>query len=264
MRFIGFLKDAFKLLLKEPKLFIPKILVAILYSIPMLLGAYVLLTNAQLIDEVLKSPMISQRQASGLLSLLIALLAIFFITLFAFVVDILVNAMYPIIVDDFYKHKKISLWKAFASSWRNFFRIVPIGFGILILVMMPLSIAAAHFGTIASNFFQLASAIAALSIIAALAIAAIFYFLYPTIMLENRPVASCLRRNFALVKNNKATVAGASLIALATDILSLGLSFVSVFEPLVLFVFIGERLLVTILFTYNAILNQVIYLGVSK
>lgn len=264
MRFFEFLRDAFKLMFAEPKLFIPKILVAVFYSIPMLIGTYAIVANAGFLDNILKGARPNAEEMQAIFSLMLITLAVLFMMIVSFFLDIIVNAMYPLLVDDFYRKRKISLAKAFKSSLRNFFRIVPIGLGVFALVAIPLVIAGTQLTLSTSNFFQFATVILALSIAGALLITAIFYFLYPAIMLEPAPVTSCIRHNLALVRKNKGTVSGASIISVASSMLSLGLAAVSVFEPLFILAFFAERLVVTVLSTYNSILNQVIYLKVSK
>ncbi|MEM4662633.1 MAG: hypothetical protein QXM75_01270 [Candidatus Diapherotrites archaeon] len=264
MGFFAFLREAFLLMLKKPALFLPKILVTIFYSIVMLYFAKLLIENASLFDIVIKGEVVSTEDINAMRDLIAPMLLLIFFMLIAYVIDILVNAMYPTLIEDFYRNGKISLKKAFFVSIKNFYRIVPLGFGLLVLVSLPITAAQIMFAQLNQNFAQIALFGLLLAIIGALCIVLIFYFVYPAVILHRKPISKCLKYNFELVRKNKRSVAGASIISLISTVLSLGLSFIAVFEPIFVVLFFVERFLVTILFTYNSILNQVIYFGVTK
>ncbi|MCX8190256.1 MAG: hypothetical protein N3F05_03465 [Candidatus Diapherotrites archaeon] len=264
MGLIIFMEEAFKLMLKEPKLFIPKIIVAIIYSIPLLWLAYLLVNNAALFDIMVKGEMPSIRELRSISEIFLQLMLISAITFIAFVMDTLVNAMYPTLLRDYYKKKKLSLRSAFCGSLKNTFRILPIGLALVLLVSLPISIAQMYFAKASKSFFHTAIFGLFLTLLGSLFVVAIFYFVYPTIILDDKPVKYCLKKNFNLVKKNKGTVLSASLISLASAIVSLGFSFAAVLQPIFLLLFFLERLLVIVLFTYQNVLNQVVYFGVSK
>lgn len=264
MGFLIFMKEAFKLMLKEPKLFLPKIFVAVIYSIPLLWLAQLLVNNAALFEVVVKGDTPSIEEFYAISALFWQLMLIAVITLIAFVIDTLVNAMYPLLLREYYKKKKISLGNAFRNSLKNTFRIVPIGLALVLLVSLPISIAQMQFAKASGSFLSTAILVVLLTLLGTLLIVAIFYFVYPTIVLEDKPVTECLKNNFKLVKKNKGTVLGASLVSLASAVVSLGFSLAAVFEPIFIVLFFIERLLVVVIFTYQNVLNQVVYFGVSK
>jgi hypothetical protein len=262
MRFIDFLKEAFALLIKEPKLFLPKFFIAFFYSILLLATSYLFVTNSDILILMAQQRVLTPEQMDRALFMAAAMLIIFIITTIAFILDIIVNAMYPLLVSDFYRRKKLSLSSAFHKSLHSAARIVPAGFGLFLLVSIPLSIAISHISISGADFMHKSLFGFILFTFSAFFLAMALYFLYPSIMLEKDSVLKCIKYNFVLVRKNMGVVASATIIPLIATIISLGFAIISVFEPWFLIVFFIYRLLSTCLFTYHMVLNPTIYLKV--
>ena len=108
-KFFLALKDSFTTLLNQPNLFLPKLFIALLYSVQILFLPGLTL-------QAFYAPSIE------LLNTLIFWIVYLFAVL---IIDILVNAMYPFLVKDFFAGKKISLQKAFKKSFKKSLVIVP-------------------------------------------------------------------------------------------------------------------------------------------
>lgn len=263
MKLINLLKEAFALLIEEPKLFLPKIVLTVFLSVIMLIGSFVAITNA---DVFMLAP--QQTVSADIVERAFFVMTVFLILLIcviiAFIFDIIINGMYPMLVKDFYNKKRLSLKRAFKESLGNASRIVPAGTALYLLVFIPFSIYVVYASTAIQSVTELALVIAASALVCAFTIYLLFYFLYPTIMLTRKSVLRCIRDNLMLVKRNFKTVAIATIIPFFSTILSLGFAAISVFEPFFIVIFFIYRILSTCLFTYHMVLNPTIYLKVQK
>lgn len=262
MRFTGFLRDAASLLIKEPKLFIPKIIVSLLYSIIMLILGFLLVTHKSLIFLALDSRAASYAQLQELRFLIFSLLLLLFLSLVILIIDIIVSAMYPLLVDDFYKKRKLSLRQAFSAALNDSKRIVPPFFIIVILLLFPLPFLNSYL--IKANSSTHSLAIALITLIIYFALLVLFYFLYPAVMLNKGPIRKCFSENFVLAKRNIGLVTKASFIPFVASLISITMAFLSAFEPLLITLFLIYRILIAVILTYNSVLSPSIYLGVKS
>src|SRR3989344_5588002 len=106
--FINVLKDSYKLLAAEPKLFVPKLIVAGLFSIPLLTFPELALETLALKDAA------SSADALAQLTNIFWAIGAFIIA--STLVDVLVNAMCPFMVSDYFDKKPISISGAFRKS----------------------------------------------------------------------------------------------------------------------------------------------------
>jgi len=262
MKLTKFLKEAMHLLLKEPKLFIPKIAVSLLYSVVMLLLSFLLVTHKDIIFLASSGGALSYGQLQDVSVLLFSLLFLLVLSLIMLVIDILVNAMYPVLVNDFYSKGKLSLKRAFLIAMKNSRRVVPTFFIIVILLSVPTAILNSYVLKAHSLTDSLIIALVTLGIYFALLI--LFYFLYPAIMLNKRSLSRCFSENFILARKNIGIVAKASLIPFIASLISFVFAFVSALEPLLILLFLVYRTLIAIMFTYHMVLSPAIYLKVRS
>ena len=264
MSFFELFKDALALLVKRPKLFLPKLIVALFYSILLLAMSYVLITNSALFVQVAHYKILTPEQLDAMLSITVTILVLFAASIVALVLDIIVNAMYPFLVSDFYDGKELSLSVTFRKAIQNAPRIVPASFGIFLLVSMPLSIAISYISFSSTNIVDQSILASILLLLSGFLTAMVFYFFYPSILLEHDGVLKCIKHNFTLVRKNIRTVVVATIIPFIATLLSFAFAIVSIFAPWFLFVFFAYRLLSACLFTYHMVLNPAIYLEVRS
>ncbi|MFA4855061.1 MAG: hypothetical protein WC634_00550 [archaeon] len=272
MSFKRILVDSFALLKKCPHFFIPKIVIAFL-----LLPSFILLPYYAIqldISQFSLSP--TPAESAKILSLFIPML---FISLYGLLINsidfFIVNPMYPVMVNEFYKKGTISFRAAFISVLRRFgsiFSSLLAILGLILVFISPIAI------LITMALFSRDSILLWISIFAALALMffwfVFFYFLiYPISTLEKLNFSKILKQTVLVSSKHKGNISKAFIIFFLITILSYLLGFVVVYlgapeqiiSLLIAFAaFVFVRALVAILATYQYVLNAVFYLGFEK
>lgn len=264
MNFFELLKEAIALLRKEPKLFIPKIFLALLFTANMLFFAFVMIQNTELFELVLSNEIPSPEQLEQISSLLAVLLLILLFLIFSVIIDILIDGMYPLLINDYKNNRRISLKKGFQDSRKKALKVVPAGLLLIALVVVPLSILLSYAISLIPDFSILSLLVLITVFSAAFMISLCFYFFYPSIMLEKEGIFQSIGKNFSSVSNNLKTVSKANTIPFTASIISVLFAAASVLEPAMIIAFIAFRLLTAVIFTYHMVLSPSIYLKVKK
>jgi len=264
--FIKVLKDSFELLSREPKLFIPKLIVAGLFSIP-------LLAFPELAFETLALNKVTPG-SNAIAPLTNALWAIGAFIIASSLIDVLVNAMYPFMVNDYFEKKPISISGAFRKSMGKFFVTAPavlaielLTIVIAILASIPLALA-----VLSGNYAIVALVIAA-TLLLFFIIFVLFYFVYPLATLEKSHFIGALRQSVSLSMKNKGDISKATALTFVISLLAFFLAFAVNFYSktgfvegsiIALLLFIGIRFATAMLYTYQYVLNPVLYLEYEK
>jgi len=256
MKFFGFLKEAFEVLKRNPKLFVPKLVVAGVYGVSLVLGAIILRDFMPIVASINNSSLTSE-QLLFLSRSASFMLFSFFWLVFSLAVDVFVNAMYPVLLRDFKAKKSISFKRAFHSAWKRSLVVFPA----VLLALLPLAI-------LLETAFFLSSAPALfvfliVALVAALLYGFAFYYIYPVLVLEKVSVFSGLKRSVSMSAANTPITLKASVIPFGVSLLNLYLAF-DIFNPLNFFLFVTTRFFIAVLSTYNMVLNPVLYMGVKK
>lgn len=268
-KFITTLKDSFKLLVKEPKLFLPKIAISLL-NIPFyLFFAYYLIE----LEQVFLSPSISYSEF--LYTIVIPIATVILYALLVDLIDyILVNPMYVFLVKDFFDRKPISFVKALKGAVSKAVLIILsliIITAISLIIWLPFLILYAVSLLIGNFLLTVISII--LILIASFLIIVIFYLTYPVISLEKLGLFKSLRSIVKLSLKNKGDVSKATGIMFIFMFLSYIFGFIVEFlssaellipQIIVLIVFVIFRLIMAIFMTYQYVLNPVFYLEYEK
>lgn len=248
-------KHAFSILLQNPKLFLPKLLIAAMFGIGMLLTADLYLRVAAL-GAVPPSAAV-QAELMAALPVLLALLVYFLLTE---LIDVLINAMYPSMVSDHYAKRPISFTAALKASAKKFFVVVPAvlaTIAIFFIIAMPFSFLAA-LATRSGDAWL--NAFAWLGMLVVVFITAVsFYMLYPVSVLERRNFIGAIKQTFSISRKNLGDVSKASLIPFGVSLLNFALAFLAS-NPVFLLAFILLRVLVAVFYTYHMVLNPSIYI----
>jgi len=251
MSLIRVIKDSFVLLARHPKLFIPKLFVAALYSVPILF-----LPKIALESFIAPNP--------DLFGLLLFYL---FFTIFSSIVDVSVNAFYPFFVKEYNKKKTVS----FGNAWKEFRKrakvIIPstlliefFAFVVLFLLAIPISVALFIRNDLLFMIFVL------LSLAFIIAVAIFFFLIYPVVSLEKKGIFGSIARTMTLSLSNLKNVSTIALFSFAFSLLTFAISFMIEFSSdffskgVFLAVFIILRVLVSVIATYQYILNPVFYI----
>src|SRR3989344_9702973 len=181
--FIQSLQEPLTALVKFPKLFVPKIVLAIIWG-------SLLLVIVDLFNKILLNPT-NMETVSFVSSQLPSLIALTFII---FLIDVFVNAMYPLMVQDFFENKQVSLLSSFKIVLQNAFSfLVPIiaAFIISMLLIFPFIFLFSLSIVLQNTSFIVFSLI--LALVAIFIVSVIFYFVFPVIVLEKKGISGIMR-----------------------------------------------------------------------
>ncbi|MDO8626943.1 MAG: hypothetical protein Q7K42_00625 [Candidatus Diapherotrites archaeon] len=245
--------ESFNALKNNPKLFLPKFLIAFLNSVIMLLFAS---TSLQ-VFQAMQLPL-EQRQEL-MIALMPALLLGLVLSIASFVLDILINALYSVAVQELHEKKKFSLQEAFNFSLKKFFVVFPAAFAFLILfslLSLPFSFAISSF--LQSNNFELAFVVLLLFMIFVFFANALFFMLYPVAVFEKKNFWQVLHRSVELFFKNSKEISVVSLLPFFLSLASWILAFFAENSSF-LILFIVGRFLLAVFGTYAYLTNPVFY-----
>lgn len=250
----GYLKQAAETLSKHPKLFLPKILLAGLFGIGMLLTAETA-KNLPLIEGMTLE---QQKQSLAIASMLLAY------TLFLIIADVFVNAMYPTLVKQAKNREKISFRQALRKALQRTKTVLPANLAILAgftTITIPLNLAFIFFLK-AGNTWGMIAAAAMIAII--LFLAAIgFYWIYPITVMEKTGTVSSLKTAMTLSKKNLKNVSIASIFPFIVSTANFALAFFAE-NPAAFWAFVLMRLATSIVYTYHMVLNPEMYFELEE
>lgn len=258
---LSFLVDAFRIMINEPKLFLPKIFLSGIWGAFMLLFAAFLFSLLSILSNNSSSliflPENFLRENSRMLFSFLSVGLVFTL------IDIAVNAMYPYMLQDYFKKQGVHFRNAFANVFRNSLRIFPpiiASLLIMFLVMAPFALLIL-FSYISNNPFYIIVSIASL-IVVILLLALIFYFIYPVSVIEKLNFFNVFKRALKTAKQNFAVTLTAILIVFILTIVSL---IIALALGIIGFIgFIIVRVIQAVSATYQMTLNPVIYLEFEK
>lgn len=251
-KFISAVKDSLEVFSENPKLVLPKLLVSLFYSFAIVFGV-------KLIVDFVSGPD-SSMIAAGVLVLAIGLVSL--------LLDTIVNLMFPILVRQQREGEKISFMPALYEIRGKFLRsVAPIA--IVLGAITALATAWAGFylimlgGSIDPTTPEFLIFAAPLMLLV-VAVAFLFYAIFPVSALESRPVGESLTRTMKLTFSNLADVAKAMALSLVLSFLSfavaIAMNFVSEDQSLLFWLtFLVVRFVTAYIATYTYVLNPVFY-----
>jgi hypothetical protein len=246
------LKESFILLGKSPKLFLPKILVALLYSIPMLVLPGIALESFAYPDAALIAPLL----------LLLALTILFSL------VDISVNAAFPFFVSDYFLGRPLSFRNALSSFTRRAGVILPAAILVELAAIVIIFLFAVPLGfAVATGNYAMFVFFGALSLLFIIGFAVAFFLLYPIASLGKGGITATIENSVRKALSNLIKVTQLVVFSFLISFLTFAISFMIELSPeasgkasfLLIFAFL--RLVVAMLATYQYILNPVFYIG---
>ncbi len=291
------LNDSFLLLLKKPKLFLPKILLAIIWGIQMLWMASI--TNRLI--PVINDQVLLASIVPGLFAEMIFLIIYFLIAL---IIDTFVNGMYSSLVDDFVKKKEIAIVPAFFSSLKKANVLLP---AVFISIIITTAIIALP--TFLFDFFLLSNNLigmiltGAILIVLTFGLIVLFYLMYPVAVIDGKGMGELVRSakkqctkyfpkknnwffdnallliiflflffkeiaqvffsSISLAGKNIGKISFASLVQFLISLGSVILAFFSS-NPAFFALFWVGRLIVVLMATYSIVLNPMVYEHLEK
>ncbi|MBI4210381.1 MAG: hypothetical protein HY544_02650 [Candidatus Diapherotrites archaeon] len=265
--FVGVLKDSLRIFLENPLLVVPKLVVAFLYS-------FAIVFVVKFMVDFFTSTDIAFRPiaASDYAALALALFVLV-VDLAALVLDTIVNLMLPLLVVQLRDRKALDFRAAFravsSDLWKSF---VPIGLVLAVFAALTSAWALVYvllFGYVPDAGEPEILFLFGPWLLIALAVAFMFYMLFPVSAIERLPVGGSLRRAFTLSVSNWRGVSKALAVSVFLSGLSfaiaLALNFISEEHSLVFWAaFIIVRFLTAYIATYMYVLSPVFYLDCVK
>jgi hypothetical protein len=269
MTFVRVFVDSFILLKKCPKFFIPKVLISFLFlPLVVLFPMYVIELNLFSVNAV------SAMDQTALINTLIQVILLFIYTLAIYVIDyFMINPMYPMLVEQYYKKKKIDFRKAFKEVVHRFGTIFPsvLIFSVFLFAVLGLFAFLILIALLQGTAFFILSVI--LAIISVTVLFMLFYLIYPISSLEKIDFIKVIKRTIHSSLKHKKEVTKAVIVSYTVTFLSYiigsvivltntqgqALFVVLLFVPLIL-----TRFLTAVFATYLYVLNAVFYLGIEK
>jgi uncharacterized membrane protein len=251
-RSISILQEAFSLLLKHPALFLPKILIAVLYGFGILL-------STELMKQMLSLYTLPKEQIafSDLQNWFFLAIGLLLLTIISYFVDLFFSALYPIFVNHALKGK-ISFLKSINESKPKLVQVFVAG---IILWLLITIFSVLETGVIL--FFNLSTLGFAISMLVTFAFVFVFYFLFPIIVSKKQGVLNNFKETFSSSFSNKKKVFLFSLIPFSVSLIKYGVAFFSD-STSGFILFWGLVLLTGIVYSVHAVVNQLLYLKLQK
>jgi len=254
---IEILKNSFVVLKKEPKLFFPKIFLALLWGL-LLLYSVDLLKRMQEINSV-----VSLEEKTLLLNEILpaSFLLLFFSFLF-FVFDSVINSAYPLMIQKYLNKQSFSVFGSVKTVLADFWKIVvPVlaAFFVSILVIFPFTVMLSFF--FVQQNFLLSFFSFLIIILLVFFVSVMFYFIYPVASIEKKGLISVFNTIKKSKKNLKEASFGTFIALILSVVSALIVSFSETTEitVLALIVFALLRIITAVLATYSMVLNPLLY-----
>jgi|GEM_PF-1669443 len=241
------LKEAIFLLIKHPVLFLPKLLLAIIYG-------FCTLLSISLVQQmvVLYTAAPGQVALTDLQSFFSSSILLLVLTVLSFFIDLFFSGFYPILINHALKGK-ISLSKSFSEFKPKIITLFISGIIIWVLITIVSLIEA--FVLVNLNFSELSLIV---SFIISFLFIFFFYFIFPIIDFKNKGIFANFMENFKQSLLNKKTVFFYSLIPFSVSIIKFVIAFFSS-DPSVLVIFWILTFLTGIVYTVHVVVNQLIF-----
>ena len=301
MNLIHIFKDSLDLLLKRPRIFIPKLVSTGAYTLYILLiakftrdisdsmlrvgtmlpsegtvlpggdmlpwGDRVWEGDVLLNDTLFPGDMLLPPELIHHILLFVLILVPFILLLTA--LDLITYAMYPRIVDDYNRGRKISLIGALKDAlgvWK-----ILLSIGILLMILMVFVFAITVIFTIialfADNMLLLLPSIL-IALILVILFAIFLFFVVPVAVMEKKGVMGSFRDSFSLGMKHKGKLFYINLIFLVLSAVTLGIAMLIDEGDLITYsailLFILSRIFQAIVYTYISVVNPYFYMQVQS
>lgn len=253
IQLIKILKDSFELLKKEPKLFLPKLLIAILYGILIIFQAQILLQFVTIFSGEMTTQQIQQ-----IIQILFFSIILLISNILVYLLDTLITATYPALVKQF--PKKISFKKAIKESKNNYLKAIISSIILLTITMIISTLITIPF-ILTNQTNPNIQIIISLSV--GFVIVFLFYLLFPVLMLEKKGIIYSIKKSITMSFKNKKNILALSLLPLTITLTKLLLA-IFITHPLALILFILLVIITALLHTYSTVATQTTYFSLKN
>lgn len=254
---IEVLKNSLIVLKKEPKLFLPKIFLSLLWGL-------MLLYSANLLVQLQKINLMDSPETKTVLlnELLPGTLLLLFFSFVFFIIDSVINSAYPLMIQKYLNKQSFSIWNSIKLVLTNFWKIIiPIFLAFLLsmIILLPFTLLFSFFFVQQNYFIVLVLALIILLLVFFTTV--LFYFIYPVSSIEKKGLSSVINTIKKSRKNLKEASFG-SFIALVLSLISALIVSFSETKELIFFaliIFLVLRIITAVLATYSMVLNPLLY-----
>jgi uncharacterized membrane protein len=246
------IKSSLSLLLNHPVLFVPKIIVAILYGIGIL--STVFLAQKLLSLSSLQS---NQLPLSDLNNWLILSIGLIVLTIFTYFLDLFFSGLYPFLINQALKGR-INFLTGIKEAKQKLISLFLAG-----IILWALIIISSLLESILLVFLKFSWAGILVSVVLAFVFLFFFYFLFPIIVFKKQGALKSIKETFFVSLKNKRKVFFYSLIPFSVSLVKMVLAFFVSFEGMII-VFWVLVLLTGIIYAVHAVVNQLLYLKISS
>ncbi|MBN1941352.1 MAG: hypothetical protein JW772_04180 [Candidatus Diapherotrites archaeon] len=269
MSLLKIIRESFVLLGKKPKLFVPKILVALLYGMTMLFAAQFVMFYLPEIQEIMSQFNVylesgAATSAYGGISVSNPLLfvvydlGLIFLMFFTLAFDVFTNAMYPTMIKDYFSKKPISFSRAAGLLKGKILKILLTILIIEVIFLVPLATLSVLL-FFAGNYLVL-FILMIIILLVILILSVVLYFVYPLLVFESVFFFSTIKRSWQLARAKAPKIVAASFIPFFISLFNIFLAFLAVNSLGFLLIFFLFRFLIAVTQTYHMVLNPSIFL----
>ncbi|MFQ5816327.1 MAG: hypothetical protein ACE5G7_07520 [Candidatus Hydrothermarchaeaceae archaeon] len=272
MKLLAVLAESLRLMRVEPKIYIPRVVTTLIYTVFILYTARLSLriTNAVLLAQARAAALGTLPDFSAVFAQLagsLATFAVFF--LFAYAIDILSYGMYVRIVSDYHANRPIEIIQALRDVLGRVRTLVVLSLVILAFIagifFLYLLLGSAFLLTQRALFSMFALLVLLVGLVA---FVLIFFFSIPVAMLEDKGVLNAISTSAKLGFKHKGIVIKINLVfaglILATLVVAMYTNFSGRTGVLAVGAFVVARLLQALVYTYISIVNPDLYLHLEE
>jgi FtsH-binding integral membrane protein len=272
MHLTEILIESFRLLRREPKIYLPRIFTTVLYTVFLLYTASFSLRITRAINlEVLRAQMMRGvpdlgRALSQFWGQIVFFL-LFFLVVYA--VDILSYGMYATIVRDYHSKNKVNLTNSLNEALKKTKTLFLLGLVILAFIgafLVVYAFMSTAFIVTQNPAFLVLALLVLLTVFIGFAV--LFFFSVPVAVLEDVKLAVAMRKSMDLGIRNKGIVLKTNFLFAGLMLVTLGVAMFADFKGKIglaaVTAFIVGRLLQALVYTYISVVNPVAYLKLEE
>lgn len=255
MKLWTILSGSFALLAKDPKLFIPRIITTILYTVYTL---YTASLTARVLSGVYPST-----------DILLQVFLLLALTPLLYVIDILSYAMYPRLVEDRLNKSKTDLVFALKNALKSYKTVVVFAALIFVFTMVSSLVITPVFLYAMATSNTLLLVLASLTVFFALIVFSILvFFVVPSSVISGRGVIASFKESVSLGVKHRWDLLKLnimfSILALATLYFVFTSELLQHTNTLAILSFVFVRLVQAVIYTYLCVANPLAYLNVRN
>jgi len=256
-KFNNTLKDSFQIFVQHPKFIVPKLLIALLYSI-------VILLTADIASTILLEP-----DPDLLIPILINSIILLGGTMFLSLLDLFIGSMYPFMVSQVKEKKELNLRESFNKALKKVRSTMPPLITIEILFVVVIALISIPLSFVIVNEADYFLFFSIFYVLILLGIVFLFYLIYPIVALEKLSIKESLIKSISISMKNRGDVGKATILSFVLSGLSFGIAFSIEFFPggeTILFwiAFIIIRFFSAYAYSFLFVLTPVFYFNYAK